>query len=426
MNSQIATINGLRWEENWRIENGQDSYVIPFPTLNPANIVFHGEEKFDYGHYGIHLGQEDRLTFLGAANQVITAYFIDCRRGSPTLHQRIKLEFHPNSGRTLCIPPGVAHAFDGLETVFTINNYRLFLPDPEEWAAGNTDWNLENDVINIPMDITDADLPILRPNEHEASELFYQIIASHQRATIPEIQYVYPFTEDVTLDNGQSVRLLFRQKQKQSLAIPEWKAIEGIDGVGWQKHLLLPSGEHSGFIPLLDARTFYVVDHGEIEYSHDAYGIHLGQEDRLSFLGPSNQQVQLTLVDCRQGSKTHHQKVTITFTPDPRRYLVIPPGVAHCFVGLEKVFTINRPKIFVTNEQEYQPGNDVIDWPLDRTDFPTLQVHETPASREFYHHQKLAQEELLATPVQHSTPLVLMTEDSTGNSVRVALRKRLD
>ena len=108
-------ILGLRWEENKRIDNGTDSFVVPFPSTRPVNLVFHGEEPFEYGHYGIHLGQEDQLTFLGNSDQEITAYFIDCRDSSSTLHQRFVTQLTPNSGRRLCIPPGVAHAFDGLE-----------------------------------------------------------------------------------------------------------------------------------------------------------------------------------------------------------------------------------------------------------------------------------------------------------------------
>jgi hypothetical protein len=37
----------------------------------------------------------------------------------------------------------------------------------------------------------------------------------------------------------------------------------------------------------------------------------------------------------------------------PLRYLLIPNGVAHRLDGLEKVFTINRPVVFVNEEQDY-------------------------------------------------------------------------
>ena len=60
------SITGLQWVERWTISNGQtDSCVVPFATSFPVNIVTHGEQQFDYGQYGVHLGQQDSLTFLG-------------------------------------------------------------------------------------------------------------------------------------------------------------------------------------------------------------------------------------------------------------------------------------------------------------------------------------------------------------------------
>lgn len=418
-------IVGLKWRSNWHINNGQDSFVVPFASLHPVNLVFHGEEEFNYGHYGIHLGQADCLTFLGSKKHVITGYFIDCRHNSPTLHQRVKMQWHPNSGSSLYIPNGVAHAFDGLEKVFTLNNYQLFLPDPEEWVNGNTEWNIESDVINLPMDISDENLPTLHANEHEASDVFYQLIAERQRATILQLKHEYPFTEDVTLENGKTVRLLLHKQRDNNKLIPEWEPIEGIKGVGWSRHLVFWSGEHSGFVPLLDATPFYIVDHGEIAYSHDAYGIHLGQEDRLTFLGSQNHKIRLTMVDCRQGSETLHNKVCIEFSPSSLRYLVIPNGVAHRFEGLETVFTVNRPRVFVTNEGNYEPSNDVIDWSVDSHEFPKLESHKIPASPTFYAKQVYAQSKLMQSPAEYATPMIFLTQDSEGNSVRVALRKAI-
>jgi dTDP-4-dehydrorhamnose 3,5-epimerase-like enzyme len=418
-------ILGLEWRHNWHINNGQDSFVIPFASLRPINLVFHGEEEFNYGHYGIHLGQADFLTFLGSKDHVITGYFIDCRRGSPTLHQKVKMQWHPTSDLSLYIPNGVAHAFDGLEKIFTLNNYRLFLPDPERWASGDTEWNIESDVINLPMGILDKDLPTLDANEHEASEVFYQLIAERQRTSISKLEHEYPFTEDVTLENGKTVRLMLHKQRSSNDLIPEWEPIEGIKGAGWSRHLVVWSSDHSGFVPLLDPAPFYVVDHGENAYSHDAYGIHLGQEDRLTFLGSESHMIRLTMIDCRQNSETLHNKVCVEFSPSSLRYLVIPNGVAHRFEGLEKVFTVNRPKIFVTNEDDYEPSNDVIDWSVERQDFPKLEIHEIPASPSFYMKQVYAQSKLMELPPEYATPMVFLTQDSEGNAVKVALRKAM-
>src|SRR4051794_4245415 len=110
--NELDQIKGLRWEARFRLDNGDNSYVVPFPTLNPVNIVYHGAQKFEYGHYGIHLGQEDRLTFMGDSHKSIQAFFIDCREKSLTRGQRIVTQFTPSTARTLCIPAGVAHSFE--------------------------------------------------------------------------------------------------------------------------------------------------------------------------------------------------------------------------------------------------------------------------------------------------------------------------
>ena len=128
----------------------------------------------------------------------------------------------------------------------------------------------------------------------------------------------------------------------------------------------------------------YIVDHGSKDYAHDAFGIHIGQEDHLTFLGSSDKIIKLDLVDCRKGSKTLHQKDSIEFSPDPRRCLIIPNGVAHCFSGLENVYTINRPAVCVDNWQAYDSANDVIDWPITNTTYPVLDVTNKYVPQEFY------------------------------------------
>lgn len=423
MRPVLDSIRGLTWAKRWRSENGDDSYVIPFATTRPATIVYHGDEPFSYGHYGIHLGQVDRLTFLGSEDQPITAWFIDCREASETLHQRLKIEFTPSSEWTLEIPAGVAHAFDGLESVFTVNEYKLLLPAPARWLAGTTDWNDANDVINIPMNVADDALPTFLANECDASDLFYQLVAERQREAISRQEYEYPFTEDVHLANGETARLQFRRRADLSALPPEWEPIPNIAGLGWVRHLVLPSGRVSGFIPLLDPAPFYVVDHGTKEYSHDAFGIHVGQEDRLTFLGRSDHTVRVTFVDCRMDSPTLHATVSHDFMPSALRYLKIPNGVAHRFDHLGRVFTLNRPALFLDADGTYDSANDVIDWPRTRTPFPILRCNNVPADLAYYRAQAQSQRQQMAKPATYSTPMVVLAEDAAGRSVRVALRR---
>ena len=138
---EIGEISGLRWIYRNRISNGEESFVVPFPDVNPVSIVDHGFKEFSYDQYGIHLGQADILTFLGSENEKITAHFIDCRKNSETFGKRIKENFYPSTEKTLYIPPGVAHRFDNLSNVYTINNFKLFLPTPKSLFKKDSNWN---------------------------------------------------------------------------------------------------------------------------------------------------------------------------------------------------------------------------------------------------------------------------------------------
>ncbi|MFE2111042.1 dTDP-4-dehydrorhamnose 3,5-epimerase family protein [Kitasatospora sp. NPDC059463] len=423
--NESFSIDGLCWRKNWRIENGNDSYVVPFPTLRPVTLVFHGETEFSYGHYGIHLGQADVLTFLGPGTGTITGHFIDCREGSPTAGMRERHTWSPGSQRALYIPPGVAHTFDGLEFVNTVNTYELFLPDPEQWVRGTLDWQPDADIINLPLNVTDEELPLYRPNTHPASELWYDLVAAQQRDVIPKVSYEYPITRDVRLADG-TVRRVELRKMLPKNEKKNWESLDSVFGLGWVRHPVISSGPESGFSALLDRHPLYFIDHGETSYTHDAYGIHLGQEDRLTFVGPRDQEVTLHLIDTRVDSPTYGADVTHTFFPDPERYLVIPPGVGHAFEHLENVYTLNRPRTLLPADgSPYLPGNDVTDWPLARRPLPALRANTVPAGPQYYEERVADQQQLRAMPVTHATPAVMMIKREDGSQVRVALRRKV-
>jgi dTDP-4-dehydrorhamnose 3,5-epimerase-like enzyme len=422
--NEFNKIDGLRWEARFRLENGTNSFVVPFPTLQPINIVYHGAKKFDYGHYGIHLGQEDRLTFMGDSQKKIKAFFIDCREKSKTKGQRIITEFSPTTARTLCIPPGVAHSFEGLEDVVTLNSYESFLPDPEIWARGLSKWNMKNDVVNVPMDIRDEELPFFYENPHQPSSSYYELLAQRQREAFANQNIEYPLTQDLDFPKEGKVRVMLKKRNESSESSSKFKSVPEIKGVGWSYHPVIRSGENSGFVPLIEERPLYIVDHGEEYYTHDAYGIHLGQEDRLTFTGAEHLKAFVTLVDCRKNSPTLHKKVRFEFQPDATRCLVIPPGVAHAFENMENIYTINQPRIFLDANLSYDSGNDVIDWPTENENYPVLQTNRIEAWRETYERQAQGQKSQMQRPPRHSTPIVHLVRGAEGKYMKVALRKR--
>ena len=418
-------IEGLEWRENWRVENGPDSFVVPFPRLRSAQLVFHGVSEFSYRQFGVHLGQDDILTFLGPSSQTITGHFIDCRKDSPTFGQRDDFEFSASSGRALVIPRGVGHDFDGLENIFTLNTYELFLPAPDDWVS--SDWKPKSDVINVPSDVEPGEVPAFTPNPLLAGDKWYQLVALQQKVMIPLLSHEYPVTKEIQFDDGQSHRVaLLKRATKEKR--PDWEPIEGIGGLGWVNLPYVASGPESGFVPLLEPYPLYFIDHGQTGYTHDAFGIHMGQEDHLLFAGNPDQVVSLEVMDTRDTSPTQGARFTIKFNPDPTRYLKIPAGVGHALSNLENVYTINRAAVYLPEEnaKNYLPGNDVLDWPRSNPEVPKLKANTRNAPPEFYRQQISDQILLQQAPPMHSTPAIMLIDGPNGEKIRVALRKRAE
>lgn len=419
-------ILGLRWESNFTIDNGQDSLVVVFPTLRPATLVFHGSAKFRYEQYGVHLGQTDRLTFLGASERKVTGRFLDCRSSSDTHGMCVEAVWAPTSSRRLVIPAGVAHAFDGLEDVTTLNTYSLSLPDASEWLAAKSDWDMGSDVINFPFDVEPT--PRLKENCQEPSDDYYRLVAELQRTALRErdSEKQYPTVMSITASDGEKHRLAISERSSGK-ADDASRESSTIEGVSWRRLPSILSSETSGFVPLVDPLPLYFVDHGEGRpYKHDAYGIHRGQEDRLIFCGSSGRRIRLRLVDCRSDSSTLHRRDFLEFEPSAEWLLTIPPGIAHAFEGLEDIFTVNRPRSFLPSHSPslYEPGNDVQDWPLDRSTYPTVSPNQMEATAPWYQWAMNIQGEQLATNAGAATPAILSIVDEHGVPKRIAFRKR--
>jgi hypothetical protein len=254
--------------------------------------------------------------------------------------------------------------------------------------------------------------------------VFYETLSEMQKATLGTIEYDFPHTEDVPDADGRIVTLEFKKRLSAAQQMPDWIPVEGIDAVGWQKHLLVWAGDTAGYAALADPSPFQVIDHGRKPYSTDAYGIHLEWEDRLTFVGPFQHTVRVKLLDCRNGSPTQGCEVCHEFKPSPFRMLVIPPGVAHAFEGLERVFTINRPLRRAGSPDQLEPGNDVIDWPLAKRPAPAFDIERVDFHFDYYRKLAEHQRDYLALKDESpSTPTILLVDDGSGREVRVAIRR---
>ncbi len=424
LNKKI-TIDGLRWIPRWRVNNGKpDSYVVPFVTTHPVNIVYHGEHEFNYGQYGIHLGQQDTLTFLGCQNKIIFAKFIDCRSNSPTFRESIEFNIEPSSEKTLIIPPGIAHTFHNMENIFTLNSYTLFLPDIETLSQADLNWSPGNDVINIPEDILPEDVPACFPMMEEAADIVYHRIGEFQNENLKKYKFQHSETREFTLDDGSKVSLRFREKlpDAEALVLPE----SSVTGVEFREIPSVKTGKHSCIVPLTRKSPMYIVEHGNEHYDFDSYGLHIGQEDHLIFLGKADHKITLKLVDMREGSGTLFTEDELTFTPHPNVELVIPCGVAHALINMAGVITVNRPVIYLSEEKEYIPGHDVIDWPIDNRNYMSYRTNKKEADADYYTFLVARQQDLVREPPTHTTPKsVVVFDENSGKHVKVLLKEKV-
>ncbi|WP_266171127.1 hypothetical protein [Dyella subtropica] len=132
----------------------------------------------------LHVGQVDRLTFFGPADTLIRAFFVDCRRGSPTLHQRVDLTLHPDPRFHLVIERGIGHLLYNKSSV-TVRNETLWYA-----ALDNPDYDLSNDSMNFRVDDDPANWPVVDVNDLPLPDAVLQyVLSTQQRALIEQGEF---------------------------------------------------------------------------------------------------------------------------------------------------------------------------------------------------------------------------------------------
>lgn len=125
--------------------------------------------------------------------------------------------------------------------------------------------------------------------------------------------------------------------------------------------------------------TDYVTHEADFEYS--TFGIHIGQDDRLTFLGV-DQLVVVSLIDCREHSATVGLEVRVSMRVDPRRMIVIPRGVAHTLDGLDGVVTRDEPVWYSGDSPDWHLDNDLVSFTRTGATHPVVQTCEQPMPHE--------------------------------------------
>lgn len=168
-------ILGLRFLSN-KLESdkhGSRTKILSDSGYTVGHLVTHARD-FTYGStIGLHLGQIDQLTFIAIPPKQIQAHFIDCRAGSPSLRQVVRIRFLSSMRRRLVIPAGVAHTFQGIGNVLTRNDLVLYS------SKDRDSWRIEDDLISMPVDIPLNEITPVVPNSllvpMQVALLFYRL-----------------------------------------------------------------------------------------------------------------------------------------------------------------------------------------------------------------------------------------------------------
>jgi len=191
---EATSLPGLYWIHNYYLRTSAHSrIVLPHPGQNNFTAVYHATDFAESSHngyevYGIHIGQVDVLTFLAADARRMSGHFVDCRENSRTLHKDVSLEFGGDPDRALVIDRGIAHIFDNLTGMVTLNQMRIFMD------FGNPDFDPNIDVLNVPRDTPPADFPSVRVNRFRAPRWICRAAVKYQRIQLRRgIGNAHPF-----------------------------------------------------------------------------------------------------------------------------------------------------------------------------------------------------------------------------------------
>lgn len=315
-----------------------------------SDFVTH-EANFSYSTYGIHVGQDDRLTFMGNNGKRIQADFVDCRRGSPTLHHKVSIRFAPTLERRLIIPRGVAHTFDDLEYIVT--------RDEPVWYSDkdNPDWNIDNDLISVMRESDLASFPIVRANEFRLPDEAH-LLLSRISQTLLENPRAYMARFKLTI--GSEEKYVMFEPRSWTDDDHELKALlnlPGIPGVEVRRSRYALTGPSSW--TLVPNTAACVADVLVLPASPKTSSIkfcHTRTRKWYTFLTNQGLCMQVEFVDCRRDSPTIGLRSLLQIKCDPRVSIAIQHGIAYSFHANEEVIVRCEHELFA---DEHEPRTDL-------------------------------------------------------------------
>ncbi|GGY22515.1 dTDP-4-dehydrorhamnose 3,5-epimerase family protein [Paludibacterium paludis] len=315
-----------------------------------SDFVTH-EATFRYSTFGIHIGQDDRLTFMGENGQRIHGYFVDCREGSPTLHKLVALDFSPGFHRHLVIPRGVAHTFDNLEHIVT--------RDEPVWYSdeNNPAWNVDNDLISVIRDTEPSAFPVVRANKHRLPDEAHRFL-SRLSQTLLESPKSYLARFPVKIGGAEQF-VMFEPKswandESELEALLNVPIIAGVEVrrnryalTGPKSWTLVPNTAACVADILLLPATV-----GESALQH----CHARTRKWYTFLNHQGVTIEFDFVDRRGDSSTFGTRSRLCTTCDPRISIAIDHGIAYSVRCPKDVLVRCEHEVFV---DQNEPRTDI-------------------------------------------------------------------
>jgi dTDP-4-dehydrorhamnose 3,5-epimerase-like enzyme len=322
------SIEGLRFEKNaLRPLAGPRGWFTSKLSSSPgplvSDFVTH-EEGFRYATYGIHVGQDDRLTFMGDSGKLIEGYFVDCRADSPTFHGFAHIRFIPSLTRRLVIPRGVAHTFDNLEGIVT--------RDEPVWYSdeGNDAWNIDNDLISVQRDRDVDSFPAIRGNRHLLPDDVHLFMSRLSQSLLENPKaYLARYLLKI---GGKEQYVMF----EPSLWARDHAEVRGltsrtrIPGVAIRRARYALTGPRSWtLVPSTSACVADVLQLPTRKSRVAPTFLHARTRKYYTVLSERDADLTLSSVDCRRGSKHLGRKSEVSIRCDPRVVIIIDPGIAY-------------------------------------------------------------------------------------------------
>ncbi|MGB3539121.1 MAG: hypothetical protein WBA42_13250 [Mesorhizobium sp.] len=343
-------IEGLKFSRNSVREIKEDRswfsrkvHSSPGPLV--SDFVTHGP-NFAYSTYGIHIGQDDRLTFFGDHDRIIVGHFIECREDSPDFGLELSYTFAPSEYRRLIIPRGVAHTFDDLAGIVT--------RDEPVWYASenNPHWNVNNDLISI-LRTSRTDVPKVSVCQYRFSDDLHNFMTRLSQAVLDKPKAYstrfklniggdekYVMFQEKTWDNeGRALEPLLRAGTGSPVDVrPSKYAITG--KASWT--LVPNTASGVADVLLMDANA---------DAPANLMFIHRRTRKTYTFLTEEGRALRIDTLDLRPASAAFGSRHSFETTCDPRVSYVIEPGIAYRFAIDRGIYVRSENEVFVAADE---------------------------------------------------------------------------